>query len=355
MAIIRLALTDFRNHARLTLHAGPGLNILTGENGAGKTNILEAISLFAPGRGLRSASFADMARIGGAGAFGVAANLKVDCDGIALATGISADRPGRRLARINGATAASGGFAEWLAPIWLTPLMDRIFVEGASERRRFLDRLVLARDPGHARHASRYDAALRQRNRLLCGVEPVDPAWLRAVEAQMAEHGLALDAGRARLLAELNPTLAARGDPDFPEAQLEIGGWRPGADFATDLANSRPREIAAGRTLIGPHRSDLVVIHKVKMMAAASCSTGEQKALLIGILLAHADLVAADTGRRPLLLLDEIAAHLDPRRRAALFARLIAGGGQVWMTGTDLGPFEGLGQTAHRFEIGTRD
>ncbi len=350
MPVARLVLTDFRNHAALTLQPGPGFNILTGENGAGKTNILEALSLLAPGRGLRGAAFSEMARKDGSGQFGVMAEL----DGVALATGIVAGLPGRRLAKINGASAVSGNFAEWISPVWLTPAMDRLFAQPASDRRRFLDRLVLALDPAHARHASRYEAAMRQRNRILAGESAPDPAWLAAVEAQMVDHGRALDSARENLVGQLNVALAAKADPDFPQAYLVLEGWCDGPRYPDDLARGRSRDAAAGRTLAGPHRSDLAVRHLDRDMPASACSTGEQKALLISMILAHADLVATQTGRRPVLLLDEIAAHLDPRRRAALFERLGADGGQVWITGTEPAPFAGLAGRAWMLDLTRR-
>ncbi len=342
MALSRLSLSDFRNHGDLLLSPGPGFVILTGENGAGKTNILEALSLLSPGRGLRGAAIAEMARQGGAGGFGVAATL----DGVELATGARADAPERRVVRINGAQAPATALSEWLSLIWVTPAMDRLFMEGASERRRFLDRLVLALDPSHAGHANRYEAAMRQRNRLLAADEPVDPAWLAAVEAQMVIHGEALYRARAELVTTLATALAAVPEGPFARAGLALEGWHWTDAFARELAGSRARDAAAGRTLIGPHRSDLTVTHLAKSQPAARCSTGEQKALLMNIVLGHAELVAAHRGHRPILLLDEVAAHLDPIRRAALFARLAEGGEQVWMTGTEPEPFSSLGGSA---------
>jgi DNA replication and repair protein RecF len=347
----RLVLTDFRNHADAVLAPGTGFVVLTGENGAGKTNVLEAVSLLAPGRGLRRASLAEMARQGGSGGFGVAASIE---GGIALATGIEPSAPNRRLVRINGAPAAANALAEWLTVLWLTPAMDRLFVEGPGERRRFLDRLTLALAPAHATHTARYEAAMRARNRLLAearetGLAP-DSQWLAALEAQMAEHGAALDTARKATVAELGQAIAMQPDGPFARAGLALDNPEGAApDLAAALAASRRRDAAAARTLVGPHRADLAVTHLAKGQAAALCSTGEQKALLLGIVLAHAELVAARTGRAPVLLLDEVAAHLDPLRRAALFERL-AGRGQVWVTGTEPALFDAIG-AASRYTV----
>jgi DNA replication and repair protein RecF len=233
--------------------------------------------------------------------------------------------------------------------------VDRLFVVPASERRRFLDRLTLALNPGHAVHSNRYEAAMRARNRLLAeaseGSRPADPEWLSALEAQMAEHGDAIDLARRETVAALGERLADQPEGPFARAGLALEGWTGTGDtLAADLASGRRRDTAAGRTLAGPHRTDLAVTHLGKNQPAALCSTGEQKALLLGLILAHADLVADRTGRPPILLLDEVAAHLDPARRAALFDRL-AGTGQVWMTGTEEALFEGLGAGATRLLV----
>ncbi len=345
----RLVLTDFRNHADLALATGPGFVVLTGDNGAGKTNILEAVSLLAPGRGLRRAPLGEMARQGGPGGFGVAATL---ADDTVIATGAQPPAIERRVVRVNGAMAAATALAEWLTVLWLTPAMDRLFAAAASERRRFLDRLTLALAPGHAVHSNRYEAAMRARNRLLAEDGPADPEWLRALEAQMAEHGAAIDAARRDTVSALAARLADAPDGPFARAGLALDGWSDlDGKFAADLASGRGRDRAAGRTLVGPHRSDLAVTHLGKGQPAALCSTGEQKALLLGLILAHADLVTERTGRAPLLLLDEVAAHLDPLRRAALFDRL-AGKGQVWMTGTEPALFDAIDDQATRFAVG---
>jgi DNA replication and repair protein RecF len=345
VAVTRLSLSDFRSYRDAVVAPGPSLVVLTGENGSGKTNVLEAVSLLAPGRGLRGATLSEMARIGGSGGFAVAARLGE----VEIGTGTASAAPERREVRVNGAPASATSLSEWLSVLWLTPAMDRLFQEGASGRRRFLDRLVLALEPSHAMHAVRYEAAMRARNKLLAEAEPRDEAWLSALEARMAEHGAALAAARARTADALGERLAAAPESPFARAGLAIEGGDE--DLALALSGGRSRDAAAGRTLAGPHRADLAVTHLGKQQPAALCSTGEQKALLLAIVLAHADLVAERVGRRPVLLLDEVAAHLDPRRRAALFERLEAGGGQVWMSGTEPGLFDGIGRAASRFEI----
>lgn len=345
MAVARLVLTDFRNHRDALLAPGPGLVVLTGENGAGKTNVLEAVSLLSPGRGLRGATLSEMARLGGEGGFAVSARLGE----AEIGTGTSSSAPERRQVRINGAAASATSLSEWLSVLWLTPAMDRLFQEGAGGRRRFLDRLVLALEPGHAVHAARYEAAMRARNKLLAEQGPRDEAWLSALEARMAEHGAFLASARAAAVSLLSARLAGAPAGPFARAGLALEGG--GEDLALELARGRARDSAAGRTLAGPHRTDLAVTHLEKRQPAGLCSTGEQKALLLSIVLAHADLVAERSGRRPLLLLDEVAAHLDPRRRAALFERLEAAGGQVWMTGTEAALFGEVGPAATRFEV----
>ena len=348
----RLRLTDFRNHAGLVLAPGPGFVVLTGENGAGKTNVLEAVSLLAPGRGLRRAPLSDMQRQGGPGGFGIAATLAAAGGDVKLATGTLAPAPERRQLRIQGAAATANTLAEWLTVLWLTPAMDRLFVEPAGERRRFLDRLTLALVPAHAHHAARYEAAMRARNRLLGAEEPADPDWLTALETQMAEHGARIAAARSETVAALSARLADQPDGPFARAALALEGWSgDAAQLLGELRQNRARDAAAGRALAGPHRADLAVTHLGKGQAAALASTGEQKALLLGIVLAHAELVAERTGHAPVLLLDEVAAHLDPVRRAALFDRL-AGRGQVWMTGTEPALFAAIGEEATRVSLG---
>ena len=347
--LTRLTLTDFRNHAELTLAPAAGFVVLVGENGAGKTNVLEAVSLLAPGRGLRRASLSAMARQDGPGGFGVAATLAGDTT---IGVGAAAQAPERRIVRINAAAAAATALPERVTLLWVTPAMDRLFADAAGERRRFLDRLTLALAPHHAVHASRYEAAMRARNRLLAEEATPDADWLTALEAQMAEHGAAIDTARRDTVALLGTRLADEPPGVFARAALAMEGWSGEADaLASTLRRGRSRDAAAGRALDGPHRTDLAVTHVAKAQPAALCSTGEQKALLLGIVLAHAALVAERVGRAPVLLLDEVAAHLDPARRAALFERL-AGQGQVWMTGTEPALFEAIGADATRIALG---
>ena len=344
MHVSRLALTDFRSYADALIEPDPGFVLLFGENGAGKTNLLEAVSLLSPGRGIRGASLSEMARQSGDGGFAVAARL----DDLDIGTGAAASAPERRQVRINGAPASANSLGEWLSVLWLTPAMDRLFTASAGERRRFLDRLVLALEPGHAHHSARYEAAMRSRNKLLAEPDRADPAWLDALESQMAEHGAAIAEARAMTVAALDERVAQAPQDEFARADVALEGW-DGGDLAARLRLGRSRDAAAGRTLAGPHRQDLVVLHRAKAMPAAQSSTGEQKALLLGLVLAHAELVAERRGAPPILLLDEVAAHLDPKRRAALFGRL-HGRGQVWMTATEAALFDGIG-AASRFHV----
>jgi DNA replication and repair protein RecF len=345
MTLSRLALTDVRNHADALLEVQAGFVLLSGSNGAGKTNILEAISLLAPGRGMRRAPLSDIARQGGAGGFSIAARLG---NAIEIGTGTLPASPERRQVRINGAAASVNALSERLAVLWLTPAMDRLFGDSAGARRRFLDRLVLALEPGHAHHASRYEAAMRARNKLLSDPDHADPTWLEALEIGMAEHGMQVAEARDRTVQALNEALDAQPQADFPRARLTLEGC-DGATITEALRRNRGRDATAGRATVGPHRHDVAVTHVEKGQSAALGSTGEQKALLIGIVLAHADLVNARRGAPPILLLDEVAAHLDPYRRAALFDRLTSSG-QVWMTATEDSLFEGIGK-ANRFHV----
>jgi DNA replication and repair protein RecF len=285
-----------------------------------------------------------MARIGGAGGFAVAARL----GDVEIGTGTQALAPERRQVRINGAPASVNSLSEWLSVLWLTPAMDRLFMGPAGDRRRFLDRLVLALEPSHAHHSSRYEAAMRARNKLLSDDAPADPDWLAALEQQMAEHGEAIATARLQAVAALGDRLQDAPEDEFARAAIALDGWDP-ADLAAQLRDSRSRDSAAGRATVGPHRQDLLVTHRAKQMEAARSSTGEQKALLLGLVLAHAELVAERRGEPPILLLDEVAAHLDPKRRSALFRRL-QGRGQVWMTATEAALFEGVGE-ACRFHV----
>ena len=345
-AVTRLSLTDFRNYRDATIEARDGFVLLTGPNGAGKTNVLEAVSLLSPGRGLRQVPIAEMPRSDGAGGFAVAARLGGDTE---IGTGSTASAPDRRQVRINGAPASVNTLSEWLAVLWLTPAMDRLFTESAGNRRRFLDRLTLALEPGHAHHAARYEAAMRSRNKLLADPAPPDPAWLTALEGQMAEHGVVLSEARTRTVTALTGAMANLPDDDFPRAALTLES-RESDDLGHLLRLNRSRDAAAGRTTEGPHRQDLTVIHVAKAQPAARGSTGEQKALLLGLVLAHAELVAHRRAAPPILLLDEVAAHLDPERRAALFARL-GNRGQVWMTATEASLFDAISAPATRFHV----
>jgi len=345
-AVRRLSLTDFRNHRDAVLEPESGFVLLSGPNGAGKTNVLEAVSLLTPGRGLRQIPISEMARSDGPGAFAVAARLDEQTE---IGTGTTPAAPDRRQVRINGAAAAVNSLGERLAVLWLTPAMDRLFTESAGGRRRFLDRLTLALEPAHAHHAARYEAAMRSRNKLLGESLDADGDWLAALEAQMAEHGSELGQARTRTVAALTEALSRLSDGDFPQSSLELDGWDHG-DLAKALLSNRSRDAAAGRTTQGPHRQDLAVTHVSKQQPAARSSTGEQKALLLGLVLAHAELVAERRGTPPVLLLDEVAAHLDPARRAALFGRL-AGRGQVWMTATEAALFDAIAGPASRFHV----
>lgn len=361
MSLLRLSLTDFRNHAAVEITAAHGLVALFGENGAGKTNILEAISLLAPGRGLRRAALADMVRDGAGGGFAIFSEAESgeDLPPVALGTGVEAAQPNRRITRINGAGAAAATLAEWLAILWLTPAMDRLFVETAGNRRRFLDRLVLALDPRQAQHSNRYDAAMRARGKLLAEGDDVDRQWLSSLEAQMAEHGAALDAARLETLAALSAELAVQPDSGFARPLLQLvdsdGAAREtpwSAAGLMDLYAARRRiDAGAGRATAGPHRDDLQALHSLTGRAAARCSTGEQKAMLLSLILAHSDCVARLRGQRPILLLDEVAAHLDPVRRGALYAQLADQGGQAWLTGTEGALFRDMPGPVTRYHL----
>ncbi|WP_374523870.1 DNA replication/repair protein RecF [Sphingopyxis sp.] len=361
MTLARLSLTDFRNHAGAEMEAGPGLVALHGDNGAGKTNILEAISLLAPGRGLRRAALPDMVRDGAGGGFAIFAEVQAgeDLPPVALGTGIEPAHPGRRIVRINGAAAAAASLGEWIAVLWLTPAMDRLFVETAGNRRRFLDRLVLALDPRHAQHGNRYDAALRARGKLLVDGAGADPQWLTSLEAQLAEHGAAIDAARQSTLAALAVELAGQPDAPFARPLLTLVDGDGEArhrlheveDLRTLFASRRRIDAVAGRATAGPHRDDLSAVHAATGRTAARCSTGEQKAMLLSLILAHSDCVARLRGQRPVLLLDEVAAHLDPSRRAALYTRLAGQGGQAWLTGTEAALFADMPGPVTRFRI----
>lgn len=360
----RLTLTNFRNYTNLTLEAQPAPVVLFGSNGAGKTNLLEAISMLAPGQGIRRATLADLARHAGAGDWAVAARVQRDDDSpIEVGTGIrggrtSGERATTRIARIDGENQSStAALADVVEISWLTPALDGLLTGPASERRRFLDRLILCFDPRHRTRANQFERAMRQRNRLLDdGVR--DDAQFRGLEEQLAEAGVAMAAARLDAVAALNAVAERRRvrapDSPFPwavarlEGELEAHLAEAAAvdvedAYALTLARTRERDRAAGRTLTGPHRADFLLTHGPKAMPGRLCSTGEQKALLVGLVLAHAELSAARRqGAAPILLLDEIAAHLDAVRREALFTELLFLGTQAWMTGTDQAAFASL-------------
>jgi len=362
-SISRLKLTDFRNYAEASLTLDGRHVVLTGENGAGKTNLLEAVSFLSPGRGLRRAVLTDIPRVGADGRFSIFADLDGMEGEVAIGTGIEpgdSETVSRKL-RLNGTPAKSTEeLSDHLAVLWLTPAMDGLFTGPSADRRRFLDRLVLSLDPAHGRRAGDFERAMRSRNRLLSEGR-FDPAWLSAIEAQMAGLGIAMAAARQEMLGLLRTLSANAGETPFPTPVLALEGFmdggmdRPSADLEDEylemLRVSRPRDAAAGRTLEGPHRSDLLVRHREKDMEAERCSTGEQKALLIGLILAHARLTADMTGFAPILLLDEIAAHLDEGRRAALFDLVHGLGGQSFMTGTDRHMFSALAERAQFFTV----
>jgi len=384
--VARLSVSEFRCYGQASLEADHRPVVLSGPNGAGKTNLLEALSFLAPGRGLRQARLSEIDRRNGsagenAGPWAVSVRLDGPDGECIIGTGRDAgaeeNARERRLLHIDGAPQRSlTGLGERLALLWLTPQMDGLFLDSKSARRRFLDRLVASFDPGHASRLNAYEQALSERLRLLRGEMPAetrpgevrpgevrmgDPVWLSALEQQIAEHGIALAAARLDLVARLNRVLS-QAHGAFPRPDLSILGeveaWlADGPALAAEdrlrqrLAESRNLDAEVGRALSGPHRSDLYVRFAATHMSAADCSTGEQKALLIAILLGQASLMAAERGRTPLLLLDEVAAHLDENRRRALFETLLELGVQAWLTGTDRSLFAGFGERAQFFAV----
>ena len=364
--IHRLTLTHFRNYRGASLETGRDMVALVGPNGAGKTNCLEAISFLSPGRGLRRATLEDVADNQGDGAWAVSAEVEGALGLATLGTGIEAPRgevSASRRCRIDREPVASASaFGDHLRMVWLTPAMDGLFMGAASERRRFFDRLVLAIDSDHSSRVSALDRSLRSRNRLL-EVRNFDDHWCDAIERETAELAVAVAAMRGQTALKLAAMLRARGEASaFPSAQIALDGWMENAlmsETATAvedryrevLRENRARDAIAGRTLDGPHLTDLQVIYAPKNMPARDASTGEQKALLIGLVLAHAGLVSEMTGITPLLLLDEVVAHLDPGRRAALFDELSKLGAQVWMTGADPAAFADIGSAGEVFGV----
>lgn len=367
--LVRLTLTDFRSYAGLRLETEARLIALAGANGAGKTNIIEAISLLAPGRGLRGAAYEDLARQGGAGAWAVAAEIESSSGTVRLGTGWTGQGEGGenlgagRIVLIDGhVQKGSGVLGQHLRILWLTPAMDRVFAGPASDRRKLLDRLAAVFDPEHGSRVNIFEKVMRERNLLLEEQRP-DSAWLASLEAHMAEAAIAIAAARLTVIEALRRHIdESRADGGFPWARIAAEGEieallgampavRAEDEYRRILADSRGLDRAAGRTLRGPHRSDLAVAHGPKDMPAEVCSTGEQKALLIGLILAHARAVKEVCGLAPVLLLDEVAAHLDRARRGGLFEALAAIGCQAWMTGTDENLFAGLGSNSALWRV----
>jgi DNA replication and repair protein RecF len=365
--IHRLSLTHFRNYRAASLYTNRDIVALVGPNGAGKTNCLEAISFFSPGRGLRRATLEDVADNQGDGSWAVSAEVEGALGLATLGTGIEAPRgetqaTSRRCRIDRESVGSAAAFGDHLRLVWLTPAMDGLFMGAASERRRFFDRLVLAMDSEHSGRVSALDRSLRSRNRLL-EVRNFDDHWCDAIERETAELAVAVAASRGQTALKLAAMLRERGKASvFPSAEITLDGWMENAlltEPATSvedryrgvLRESRARDAAAGRTLDGPHLTDLKVIYAPKSMPARDASTGEQKALLIGLVLAHANLVAETTGIIPLLLLDEVVAHLDPGRRSALFGELAKLGAQVWLTGADPAAFGDIGEGCDMFDV----
>lgn len=362
-----LKLHRFRSYHTAVLHdLSSGLIVLSGPNGAGKTNVLEAISLLTPGRGLRSAKFLDLQNRESTEGWAISAQILTPFQELRIGTGLDPTTRGRqnekRATRINGQAAKNQNeLAKHISCVWLTPQMDRLFLDSSRERRRFLDRLVFSFDPGHAGRVTRYDNALAQRSRLLREGKG-DPAWLESLEEQMAETGVAIAAARLDFIHRLQSASGNADHTHFPKARFTVSGTLEDAldhtkalnaedAFKENLRHSRMRDALTGGAAQGPHKSDLQVIYAARDMAADQCSTGEQKALLIGLILAHARLIAAARGHPPVLLLDEVAAHLDEERRAALYAILIDLKAQTFLTGTDTGLFEAVAKTAQFFTL----
>ncbi len=365
-ALTALRLAIFRNHAAVELALDRRMVALFGPNGAGKTNILEAVSLLAPGRGLRRAASEEIARRAGgaaAGAWAVSADLDLDGDVHRLGVGQDPAAPSRRLIRLNGAAASHADLGDLVRVTWLTPAQDRIFAGPRGERLKFFDRLVLGLSPGHGAAASRYERAMRERTKVL-EEGGGDRAWLDGLEDEMAQRGGELALARAGLLDRLRAAIDARPSGAFPKSDLDLEGPierliadgagldAAVAELRARLFDARRRDARAGRALVGPHRTDFAARHRAKNMPAGDCSTGEQKALLVGLALAHGRALDAASGTAaPLLLLDEACAHLDEARRAALADELADLGVQAWLTGTDAGLFEAWGDRAQRFQV----
>ncbi len=360
----RLVLTDFRGYASLTWLPAGRIAVLFGPNGSGKTNLLEAVSLLVPGRGLRAARPADLPRHDGSGGWAVAGRFQASFGPAARGTGSAPDRGSdRRVFRLDGQTPrGQAEIAARAAMVWLTPQMDRLFQEGLSGRRRFLDRLVWALEPGHAREINAHDTAMQGRNRLLAEGR-LDRAWLAGLEDQMARHAVAATASRLGLVSRLNAHAEQGMDGAFPAARIALGC--PIAERLTrqpalavedwlraELAANRGRDARAGTTAVGAHRCDMLLSDARTGTPAALASTGEQKALLLGLILAHAERVAESRGFAPLLLLDEPAVHLDPVRRQALWDTLARLPAQTLLTGTDAETFQPLTDRAEMLRVG---
>lgn len=357
--ISHLRLQDFRNYTRLSCAFGPRTNILLGANGVGKTNILEAVSLLGAGRGLRGGQFSDLTRRAVATAWAIGADLSLAHGASRIR--VSFNGAGRDLLVDGDRGASFDSLSQVLPQLWLTPAMDRLFVEAASGRRKFFDRFAASLSPSLASSAAAYEKAMRERNRLLGEGSP-QTVWLDSLEETMAVNGTAIAWARLEALDHLAAGIAHMPETGFPRARIGLEGDLETAlrsesllvvedMFRDRLASGRGQDVTAGRTLFGPHRSDLLVYYADKNMPANQCSTGEQKALLIGLILAQAHSIAAQTGDVPLLLLDEVAAHLDPDRRQALAQTLDDLGGQVWITGTDLQSFEAFAPISSVFTV----
>ena len=367
--VTRLKLTGFRNYAHLDLRLDTRPVALYGPNGAGKTNLVEAVSFLGPGRGVRAASTeAVRRRIGQAldPIWAVYAEAMTVEGPVSLATGSDPAAPNRRRTRLDGAATTQTALARLFPMMWLTPREDRLWAGPRSDRMRFFDRLVLAGAPDHGAQASGYEKAQRERQKLLDRQgegERVDPDWLNALEAEMASHGVALAAARVDALARLQAEIDQRPDSAFPKADLSLegmlevklaGGESAGAAedaFLDALVQVRPRDAAAGRSLTGPHRTELAARHREKDQAAADCSTGEQKALVLGLALAQASAIRRARGAAPVLIFDEACAHLDAARREGLTEALLALGAQAWLTGVEARLFDAFGAGAQRVHV----
>ncbi|MHA1529444.1 MAG: DNA replication/repair protein RecF [Alphaproteobacteria bacterium] len=373
LAVLSLKLAQYRSYELCTITTGGASVALHGPNGAGKTNILEAVSMLVPGRGLRRAGAGEVIQRPDGIGWRVRAEIATPAGVTEIATGVAGPETTRRTVEIDSKSASQTALGQHVRMVWLTPAMDRLWLDAAGDRRRFLDRIALGFEPDHAEVSLTYEKAMRSRNRLLR--DPGwDDAWLAGLEAQMARAGARIARARSasliRLIEAQNDTRIG-GNTLFPRAELSILGdmetrfsqalgagddldsleVEEAAALSRALVSSRSRDAAAGRTLIGPHRSDLAAVYAAKNMPAAACSTGEQKALLISLCLANARALSEATGAAPILLLDEVAAHLDTRRRKALFGEIEALGAQAWMTGTGAELFEGLGGDAIRLGV----